>query len=272
MENNGTITQVPFEQLRPGQFQPRTIFDKKSLDELATSIQKVGIKQPLSVRPLPFPTGLERYEIVAGERRWRAAQFLGLTLIPVYIKEMSDEEAAISAMAENVSRSNLNPIDEANGLQRLMDEFGYSLQETAAYVGTSKSHVSNMLRLLRLPKKIQLLIKNGALKKTHAKMLVCLPEHDQERWGIKAQAMSTHAFEKALKQEKNASKKKTKPLTEDTNIKKLELDFSNYIGSPTKLINKQDQKCILQISCDNYDILDGILIKVGFKKGGGIDY
>ena len=267
MESKGIITHVPFVQLRPGQFQPRTIFEKKALERLADSIRAIGIQQPLKVRPLKSPTGIERYEIVAGERRWRAAQIAELIEVPVYIEEMTDEEAAVAAIAENENRTNLNPIDAANAYQRLMQQFDYSLDQTAKSAGASKPHICNMLRLLKLPEKIQRLVKEGVIKKTHAKMIVSLPPEKQEEWAIAAQTKSSHAFERALKQAKHP-KKILKSTSIDPDTAMLQKNYSDFVGSPTRFIMK-DKKIIIEIICDNNDIFDGVLIKTGFKINGG---
>lgn len=154
--------------LQPGKYQPRRHFNDAELDELADSIRNHGIIQPILVRPLDGG----RYEIVAGERRWRAAQRAGLNAVPVLIQDWSDQQALEAALVENIQRADLNPMEEAEGLQRLLDEFGYTQEELARVVGKSRSHVTNMLRLLQLPSSVREMVETGKLSMGHARALL----------------------------------------------------------------------------------------------------
>lgn len=155
----------------PGKFQPRMRFSEESLRELAASIEKNGIMQPIVVRAV----GGGKHEIVAGERRWRAAQLAGLTRVPVVIRELSDQQALELALIENIQRADLSPLEEALGYQRLLEEFGYTQDELASVVGKSRSHVANLLRLMTLPQEIKLMLDEGKLSMGHARALLGLP-------------------------------------------------------------------------------------------------
>jgi ParB family chromosome partitioning protein len=261
-----TIIHIPFEQLRPGEFQPRTAFEKEKLEGLAQSIKELGVQQPLLVRPLKNPTHLVRYEIVAGERRWRASQLVGLLTVPCYVKEMDDKVAALSALTENLNRADLNPIDEANGYKNLIMHFSYSQKEIASNVNVSESHISNLLSLLKLIPKVQQLIKEGTIKHGHGKMLINLSAEEQEKWALKARILSVRKFEKELQRDKSKKVNTELPEKNDPDIKGLEKEYSEYIGSPVTFIKKDNGKIIVEIVFHNLDILDGFLSKTGFSK------
>ena len=165
---------LPVDRLRPGKYQPRTQMDEGSLGELAASIRVQGIMQPILVRAVDGTPGAERYEIVAGERRWRAAQLAGLAEVPVLIRRIPDEQALAMALIENIQRENLNPLEEAQGLQRLIDEFGLTHQQAADAVGRSRPTATNLLRLLQLTAAVQELLLSGKLDMGHARALLPL--------------------------------------------------------------------------------------------------
>jgi ParB family transcriptional regulator, chromosome partitioning protein len=164
----GEVVRLPLAQLQPGKYQPRRHFDEAALTELATSITKHGLMQPIMVREL----AKNSYEIIAGERRWRAAKIAKLNEVPVIIRIASDEQALELALIENIQRSDLNPLEEAAGYQRLMDEFGYTQEKLAPIVGKSRSHIANLLRLLKLPEGIKQRIDSGELTMGHARALL----------------------------------------------------------------------------------------------------
>ena len=166
---------LPVDRLRPGRYQPRTKMDDASLAELADSIREQGIMQPILVRPVEGG----RFEIVAGERRWRAAQKAGLREVPALVKAVPDQAALALALIENIQREDLDPIEEARGLARLIDEFGITHDEAAKAVGRSRSAVSNLLRLTQLPKPVQDYVQDGALDMGHARALLALPAAQQ---------------------------------------------------------------------------------------------
>lgn len=169
IESNAGIQEISVKNLQPGIFQPRQYFDENGLLELADSIKKNGILQPIVVRQLE---GHSNYEIIAGERRFRAAKMAGLQNVPVIIKEIDDRQALELALIENIQRENLTPIEEAEGYKRLQNEFGYTQEELSGVVGKSRSHITNMLRLLTLPQSVKELVNSGAISMSHARVLV----------------------------------------------------------------------------------------------------
>lgn len=194
--------------VRPNPEQPRRQFDEKALSELASSIEKHGVLQPLVVRPMPDGG----YEIVAGERRWRAARLAGLAEVPVVIRELSDRETAELALIENLQREDLNPIEEALGYRQLIDKFGLTQEETAAAVNRSRSAVANMLRLLSLPQPVAELVQTGALSAGHARALLALETEEQQlelAADIVDRGLSVRAVEEAVKRQKASTAHKT---------------------------------------------------------------
>jgi ParB family chromosome partitioning protein len=170
-----TLGTVPIGSLQPGKYQPRTKMDAASLDELAASIRAQGLMQPILVRSV----GGTRYEIIAGERRWRAARLAELNEVPVVVRDVPDQAALAMALIENIQRENLNPLEEATGIQRLVDEFRLTHEQAAEAVGRSRAAVSNLLRLLRLPQAIQGYVSEGKLDMGHARALLALEGHQQ---------------------------------------------------------------------------------------------
>jgi ParB family transcriptional regulator, chromosome partitioning protein len=172
------LAQLSISCIGPGKYQPRREMDQQALEELAESIRTQGIIQPLIVRPLPGGQK-DHYEIIAGERRFRAAKLAGLKEVPAIIRHIPDEAAVAIALIENIQRENLNPIEEAMALQRLMSEFGLTHQQTAQAVGKSRTAVTNLLRLLSLPEEVKKMLEQGALEMGHARTLITLPEETQ---------------------------------------------------------------------------------------------
>jgi len=169
---DSSLRQLPLDRIQPGPYQPRSVFDPERLAELADSIRHQGVIQPVVVRPLPGGD----YQLIAGERRWRAAQQAGIDRIPALIREVGDEVAVAMALVENIQRENLNPIEEATALRRLVDEFQLTHQEAAEAVGRSRSAVSNLLRLLELSREVRELVDDRHLEMGHARALLSLPE------------------------------------------------------------------------------------------------
>jgi ParB family chromosome partitioning protein len=173
-----TLVKLAVERIQRGKYQPRREMDSQALEELASSIRAQGIIQPLIVRPLGDDKG-DKYEIIAGERRWRAAQLAGLNEVPVIIRDIPDEAAVAIALIENIQRQNLNPIEEAVALERLIEEFGMTHQQVADAVGKSRTSVTNLLRLLALPPEVRIMLERGQLEMGHARTLITLPESTQ---------------------------------------------------------------------------------------------
>ena len=171
---SGTTTTLPIAQLQAGRYQPRTRMDEGALNELAASIREQGVMQPILVRPAGQRNGADTYEIIAGERRFRAAQLAGLTDMPVLVKEVDDQTAAAMALIENIQREDLNPLEEAQGIHRLITDFGFTHEQAATAVGRSRSAVSNLLRLLNLAKPVQTMLMAGDIDMGHARALLAL--------------------------------------------------------------------------------------------------
>lgn len=252
---------IPIEKIVRGKYQPRQQFDDKSLSELAVSIKANGLIQPIIVRSIKN----NYYEIVAGERRWRAAQLAGLDRIDCIIKNYRDEQAAEIATIENVNRADLNSIEEAKAYKRLIDEFGQTQEEIAATIGKSRPHVANMVRLLKLSQEVQVLIIQGKLSEGHGKVLVNVPENQQRALANKCSenGWSVRKLEDEVKKlQKNNSSIKNKT---DVNIKILERNLTEHIGCPAT-IDFSGDKGKLIIDFYNLEILQGLLKKIGLGK------
>ena len=228
-------------------FQPRTIFDESKLDELAMSIKKNGIIQPIAVRK--SKSTKEPYEIVAGERRWLAAQKAGLHEVPIVIMDLNDSETLEVAIVENIQREDLNVIEEAKGYKRLNEEFGYDQDKIAKLMSKSRSHVSNTLRLLNLPKDIIAMIEQGELTAGQARPLIGMPNASSIAEEIVAKKLSARSIE-------NIKKKKTKPLINDPNIFDAQRDIERSIGLNVNIQNRKNNSGKLIIEYKNLDQLE----------------
>ena len=228
-------------------FQPRTIFDESKLDELAMSIKKNGIIQPIAVRK--SKSTKEPYEIVAGERRWLAAQKAGLHEVPIVIMDLNDSETLEVAIVENIQREDLNVIEEAKGYKRLNEEFGYDQDKIAKLMSKSRSHVSNTLRLLNLPKDIIAMIEQGELTAGQARPLIGMSNASSIAEEIVAKKLSARSIE-------NIKKKKTKPLINDPNIFDAQRDIERSIGLNVNIQNKKNNSGKLIIEYKNLDQLE----------------
>lgn len=229
--DNTAIHSLPIAQLTPGKYQPRREMDDNALNELATSIRAQGILQPILVRK----TAKENYEIIAGERRWRAAHKAELTAVPVIIKEIPDEAAMAIGLIENIQRENLNAMDEAFGLQRLLTEFSLTHQEIAEAIGRSRTAVSNLLRLLNLPEAVQKYLQHGDLEMGHARALLALPKIQQVRAAehLVEKNLSVRETERYIKQLQTLSDVRThvKSSTHSTEITQWQKQLSAKLGT-----------------------------------------
>ena len=253
-------TMVGLDQLEPGTYQPRRNFNDESLKELAESISVHGVLQPLVVRKKPGFDGT--FEIIAGERRWRASQIAQLHEVPVIIKELNDEQALEIALIENLQREDLNPIDEARGYKQLVEEFGHTQEKAAAILGKSRSHVANMMRLLMLPSKVLEMLKDGKLTMGHARTLITADDPEALAKIIVEQGLSVRAAEqlaadfaagKAVK-----GKKKAK-IAKDVDTVALEEEVSNAIGMKVSIDAKGSKGAgVMKISYKSLDQLDEI--------------
>jgi ParB family chromosome partitioning protein len=221
---------LPTDQVYPNPDQPRRTFDDQAMDDLTASISEKGIIQPLIVRLKPSENG--SYEIVAGERRWRAAQRAQLHDVPVIIREFTDLEVLEVAIIENIQRSDLNAIDEAAGYKQLMDKFGRTQEDMGKALGKSRSHIANSVRLLTLPSSVQSFLQNGTLSAGHARTLVGHPDADKLATEIVKKGLSVRDAEKLAKTSKNPKKgpNSAKTVTKDADTVQIEKDLSAHLG------------------------------------------
>ena len=256
-----SVTQIPLDDLTPGQYQPRTKMHKSTLEELSQSIKKQGILQPLVVRRLASG----RFEIVVGERRWRAAQLAGVNSVPAIIRDWNNEETAKIALIENLQREDLNALDQAKGLFRLQREFNLSQEELGASVGKSRSTVTNLLRLLSLSTEVQELLQEGKIEMGHARALLTLSENDQLNCAkrVVAESLSVRECEAIVSGFSGTKKKsvisKTQP---DPNIVSLEKELSETLGSHVEIKHSKKGAGKIIVSYKNLDALEGVLDKL----------
>lgn len=243
--------------LQPGKYQPRTHMDKESLEELAESIKAQGVMQPVLVRPI----GGASYEIIAGERRWRAAQLAGLSEVPALIREVPDEAALAMSLIENIQRENLNPLEEAMGIQRLIKEFGMTHQAASQALGSSRSAVSNLLRLLNLPAPVQELLMQGKIDMGHSRALLSLPAAKQiEAANLVAhKQLSVRETERLVHRIENPAT--TLSPKRDRDLLRLQENVSAKLGTQVIINPGKKGKGTIVIHYDNLDQLDGILAR-----------
>lgn len=270
-DNDGldVLKQLPVELLQRGQYQPRVDMRQDSLQELADSIKAQGVVQPIVARPVSNKasngsSGTQRYEIIAGERRWRAAQLAGLAEIPAIIRDVADDSAIAMALIENIQRENLNPLEEARALDRLIREFDLTHAEAAQAVGRSRASVSNLLRLQELSDKVRPLLEDRALEMGHARALLGLSnatqQYDAARQVVK-KGLSVRETERLVKRLLGGgeSKPAKKAATPDADIRRLEIEVSEKLGAKVKVDHSAKGSGKLVINYNSLDELDGIL-------------
>ena len=257
---DGELRHLPVECMERGRYQPRRDMSPDALEELAESIRAQGVMQPIVVRPL----GEKRYEIIAGERRWRAAKMAELETIPAVIREVPDEAAIAMALIENIQRENLNPMEEAIALGRLKEEFGLTHQQVADAVGKSRAMVTNLLRLMSLESDVKKLLEHGDLEMGHARALLAHTGNKQEEAArtVEAKGLSVRQTEELVRDFEKAKPAKPAPVKEDPNVKALITDLSDRLGAPVQIQQGQGNKGKLVISYNNLDELDGILAHI----------
>ena len=243
--------------LQPGKYQPRTQMDPQSLQDLAASIKAQGIMQPILVRPL----GGGRYEIIAGERRWRAAQIAGIDEVPALVRDIADEAALAMSLIENIQRENLNPLEEAAGIQRLIDEFSMTHQQAADAVGRSRPAASNLLRLLHLAPPVQEAMFAGRLDMGHARALLPLSKPDQARLGalVAAKGLSVRETERLVDRELHPPPQKAAGKRPDRDLLRLEEELADALGAPVKVKANNKGSGTLAIRFADFEQLDGII-------------
>lgn len=259
---DGELKQIPVELLKRGKYQPRRDMDPDALEELAESIKQQGIMQPIIVRPVADET----YEIIAGERRWRAAQIAGLERVPTIIRDVADDAAVAMALIENIQRENLNSMEEAIALQRLQDEFELTQGEVAEAVGKSRSTVTNLLRLIHLTDEVKLMLEHGDLEMGHGRaMLSLIPEQQilvaQQVESKGLSVRQTEALVRKIQNEKTALQEK-KAVKPDADVERLQEDLSEKIGAVVKIDHSVKGKGKLVIKYNSLDELDGILAHI----------
>jgi len=256
-DDNNSLKYLPVEFIQPGKYQPRLDMRPESLEELASSIKAQGVMQPIVVRSISS----NMYEIVAGERRWRASQLAGLDKIPVIIKQVADEAAIAMALIENIQRENLNPIEEAMALQRLIEEFELTQQEAADAVGKSRTTVTNLLRLMSLNPDVRRLVEHGDLEMGHARALLSLPYEKQIEAArtVTGKDLSVRQTE-ALVRKLQTHKKKTSATDKiDPDIRHLQDDLSKKLGTQVMIQHTAKGKGKLVLKYNSLDQLEGIL-------------
>lgn len=253
-----TAKPVAIELLHPGKYQPRHHVDQQAIDALAQSIREKGILQPLLVRR--HPDDAQAFEIIAGERRWRAAQLAQLSEVPVIIKDFDDKTTLEVALVENVQRENLSAVEEADAFQRLMDEFGHTQEDVSRLVGKSRSHVANTLRLLALDPKVKKLVEEGLLSAGHARTLIGVEGAYEKAKKIIEKNLSVREAERLAKQtgKPGAAKKAKATPAKDVDTIALERDLSNLLGLKVS-VEGAGPKGELRIAYDNLDQLDFVI-------------
>jgi ParB family chromosome partitioning protein len=251
------IKTVPVEHLEPSPYQPRGTMDPAALADLVDSIKSRGILQPLLARPHPTEAG--RFQIIAGERRWRASQEAGLHEVPVLVRDLSDVEAMAAALVENLQRQDLNAIEEAEGYKRLFDEFGMTQEALAESVGKSRSHIANTVRLLNLPQSVRNEVKNGALSPGHARALLAHPEPEKAAMAVISRGLNVRQTE-ALASRKNDAAAGTTATArvKDPETEALERDLSERLGLKVD-ISFDGRGGLVRLSYRSLDQLDGIV-------------
>ncbi|MBI5006610.1 MAG: ParB/RepB/Spo0J family partition protein [Nitrosomonadales bacterium] len=266
-KQNETLRDLKVEQLKPGKYQPRSRMDEASLNELAASIKSQGIMQPILARELPDGG----YEIIAGERRWRAAQLAELKVVPVIVRKVPDNAALAMALIENIQREDLNPLEEAIGIQRLIDEFQMTHQAAADAVGRSRSAASNLLRLLKLPQAVQDMLMEGSLDMGHARALLSLEGAQQVLLANKIilEGLSVREAEKLVQQQGDAAPAKTapgkKPHKVDRDTQQLQEEVSAELGARVEIKSNSKGGGKLVIEYSSNDHLEELLS--GLRKG-----
>ena len=251
---------VPIAFLKPNRFQPRKRFAEEDLSDLVQSVKEKGILQPILVRPVSGDPNA--FEIVAGERRWRAAQLAKLHDVPVVVREMDDGEALEIAIIENVQREDLNAIEEAGAYQELMERFTYTQDKVASQVGKSRSHIANTIRLLKLPERVKAMVRDGRLTAGHARTLIGVADPEARAKEIIAGALN-------VRQAEQRSHTKTgvihKRVVEDPNVKSLEDNISNVLGLKVQILHKGDKGGEVRISYKSLEQLDDLIrrLKIG---------
>lgn len=264
---DGELRQLAVTSLSPGKYQPRTHMDQAALAELADSIKQRGIVQPILVREVGSGDSNNKFEIIAGERRWRAAQLAGLATVPVLVREIADDAALGIGLIENIQREDLNAMEEAAGIQRLIDEFKLTHEEAAKAVGRSRSAVSNLLRLLELAKPVQDMVMTQKLDMGHARALLSLAKSQQVELAhqIVHKSLSVRDAERLVKASTAPPKTKKAALANNADVRRLETDLSDKLGTTVTLKLDKKNNGTVTIAFMGFEHLDGILERTKLK-------
>lgn len=256
-----SVSEIKTEELVPGRFQPRKQMDEGELNALAQSVSAQGILQPIIVRPLP---NKEQYEIIAGERRWRAATLAGLESVPVIVKVVPDQDVAAIALIENIQRENLNPVEEAQALLRLSKDFGMTHAQVAEVVGKSRTSITNLLRLLNLRSDVKILLETGGIEVGHAKVLLGVSGSLQSKFAkiITTKKLSVRETEVLIAKQVSDGVDpiiKSKDQSLDPDLQRLQVSLSEKVGCPVKIKHGPDGRGKLVIKYNSLDELEGVL-------------
>ncbi len=260
------VSSLPVAQLKAGRYQPRTRMDEGSLNELADSIRTQGVMQPILVRPVTGDIGGPQYEIIAGERRYRAAQLAGLKDVPVLVREVNDEHAAVMALIENIQREDLNPLEEASGVQRLLNEFGLTHEQAAQAIGRSRSATSNLLRLLNLAQPVQTMLLAGDIDMGHARALLAVDAATQIQLAnvVVARRLSVRETEKLVALALQESKKTTRNKAERSrDVVRLEEALSDALGTKVSFKLGAKERGQIVIDFHGWEHLSSLLERQG---------
>ncbi len=257
-----SIKEVSVKKIKPGRFQPRSNFDNQKLDELTESIKKQGVLSPILVREF----GFNEYEVIAGERRLRASKMAGLETIPCLVDQKKDQDALISALVENLQREDLNPVEEAMGLDRLKREFGLTQDEVASSTGKARSTIANSLRILTLPKSVLEMLSQGTIEKGHAKLLASMSQDDAEIAAKKIIKEKLSVKDLSSLASKKTTNKTNKNKTKDTDILNIEREMSESFGHRVEIETKNKKSGKVSITYKTLDELDNIISKIKNKQ------
>jgi len=260
-QNQRTVKEINIDKIKAGRFQPRSNFDSEKLQELTNSIKNQGVLSPILVREL----GLNEFEVIAGERRLRASKMADLKTIPCLVDQKQDQDALVSALIENLQREDLNPLEEAKGLDRLKREFGLTQDEVAISTGKARSTIANSLRILSLPNSVLEMLAKGLIEKGHAKLLASMSHQEAEKIAKKITKDSLSIKELSYLISNNTKNKTTKIKTKNTDLLNIEKEMSESFGHKIEIETKNKKSGKVSISYSTLDELDNIILKIKNK-------
>ena len=260
-QNQRTVKEINIDKIKAGRFQPRSNFDSEKLQELTNSIKNQGVLSPILVREL----GLNEFEVIAGERRLRASKMADLKTIPCLVDQKQDQDALVSALIENLQREDLNPLEEAKGLDRLKREFGLTQDEVAISTGKARSTIANSLRILSLPNSVLEMLAKGLIEKGHAKLLASMDHQEAEKIAKKITKDSLSIKELSYLISNNTKNKTTKIKTKNTDLLNIEKEMSESFGHKIEIETKNKKSGKVSISYSTLDELDNIILKIKNK-------